>query len=280
MNVLPKFQINIKQTLFNLDQPKVMGILNVSPDSFFDGGKYNSIPTALAQLEKMIENGLDILDIGAVSTRPGSALISEEEEKSRLLPILKEIVKNFSDLIISIDTYRAEICKQSVDMGAAIINDISGGSIDPLMFKTVGELKVPYILTHIQNLPSNMQDNPQYTDVIHEIIRYFAEKIQQAYQEGIHDIIIDPGFGFGKTQKQNYELLKNLKEFELLECPILVGLSRKSMFWKLLETSPEHALNATSVGNTIALLNGANILRVHDVKEASECIKIIDFYKN
>ncbi len=274
------YSINCNGKLIDLSSPKVMGILNVTPDSFFDGGKYTSEITIINQVEKMLSEGATFIDIGAYSSRPGAKFISEEEELNRILPIIKILVKTFPEIIISIDTFRSEVAKQCVLNGAAIINDISAGSLDKEMFKTVAELQIPYIIMHMQGTPKNMQLNPTYTNVTQEILYYFSKKTAQLRALGVNDIITDIGFGFGKTIKHNYQLLNQLELFKNLETPILVGISRKSMLYKPLEISPEIALNATTSANTIALLNGANILRVHDVKEAMECIKIVNLLKN
>ncbi len=259
-----------------------MGILNYTPNSFFDGGKFNNINNALKQIEIMLTNGADIIDIGAISSKPGSGILSLKEEKERLFPLFTEISKNFSDIIFSLDTFRAEIAKQFVnDFGVSIINDISAGELDSEMFKTIAALKVPYIIMHMQGTPENMQNNPRYNKAIDlEIIEFFAKKIAELKLLGVNDIIIDPGFGFGKTLEHNYQLLNKLESFNIINLPLLVGVSRKSMINKLLDISPNEALNGTTVINTIALQKGANILRVHDVKEASEAIKLIKMMKN
>jgi dihydropteroate synthase len=268
--------INCKGKLIDVSSPKVMGILNITPDSFFDGGKYKNEADILFQTEKMLNEGATFIDVGAYSSRPGAAHISEKEELSRILPVIDLLVKNFPEIIISVDTFRSEIAKKTIENGAAIINDISGGKMDENMFQTVAELQVPYILMHMLGTPQNMQQNPVYKDVTKEIIRFFSEQIFKLHQLKVNDIIIDMGFGFGKTIAHNYELLQNLSLFQSLDAPILVGVSRKSMLYKPLEISANEALNATTVANTIALLNGANILRVHDVKEAVEAIKIVN----
>ena len=263
--------INLKGELIDLSQPKIMGILNLTPDSFYDGGKFNSIDRALKQTEKMLREGVFIIDLGACSTKPGAKEISEEEEQQRLYPVLEKLLGNFPEIYFSIDTCRASVAKGCLSRGAAMINDISGGQFDSLMMETVGSFNAPYVLMHIAGTPENMQKKPEYKNVVQEILHYFSERIQQAYQKGINDVIIDPGFGFGKTMEHNYELLKNLELFHSLELPLLVGVSRKSMIYKKLGVSPDGALNGTSALNSIALLKGAHILRVHDVKEAKEC---------
>ncbi|WP_445749671.1 dihydropteroate synthase [Polaribacter sp.] len=268
--------INCKGKLIDITSPKVMGILNITPDSFFDGGKYKNEADILFQTEKMLNEGATFIDVGAYSSRPGAAHISEKEELNRILPVIDLLVKNFPEIIISVDTFRSEIAKQTIQNGAAIINDISGGKMDENMFQTVAELQVPYILMHMLGTPQNMQQNPVYEDVTKEIIRFFSEQIFKLHQLKVNDIVIDMGFGFGKTVAHNYEILKNLALFKNLDAPILIGVSRKSMLYKPLEITANQALNATTVANTIALLNGANILRVHDVKEAVEAIKIVN----
>jgi len=271
--------INCNGKLIDLSSPKVMGILNLTPDSFYDGGKYSSDILLLDHVEKMLIDGATFIDIGAYSSRPNAQHISEEEELNRLIPILKLIVKEHPEILISVDTFRSKVATESVAIGACMINDISAGSLDTEMFSTMGKLKVPYIIMHMKGTPKTMQVNTNYKDIIHEIIVYFSNKINQLRLLGVNDIIIDVGFGFGKTLDQNYKLLKELSLFKILDLPILTGISRKSMLYKLLETTPENALNATTVANTVALLNGTSILRVHDVKEAVEAIKIVALLK-
>jgi dihydropteroate synthase len=267
--------INCKGTLVDLSSPKVMGILNITPDSFFDGGKYKNESEILGQVEKMLFEGATFIDVGAYSSRPGAKHISEKQELQRIVPVIELLIKNFPEIIISVDTFRSAIARETINAGAAIINDISGGKMDDNMLKTVANLRVPYILMHMLGIPQNMQLNPVYKDVTQEIISFFAEQIFKLHQLEINDIIIDVGFGFGKTISHNYEILKNLSLFKSLNAPILAGISRKSMLYKTLNISAKEALNATTSANTIALLNGANILRVHDVKEAMEAVKIV-----
>ncbi|MDE1208133.1 dihydropteroate synthase [Tenacibaculum larymnensis] len=267
--------INCKGTLVDLTKPKVMGILNVTPDSFFDGGKYKNERDILEQAERMLSEGATFIDVGAYSSRPGAKHISEEEELQRMLPVVELLIKNFPEIIISIDSFRSRVVEESVNAGAAIINDISGGKMDEQMFKTVAKLQVPYIMMHMKGTPQNMQQNPQYENVVTEVISFFAEQLFKLRELKVNDVIIDVGFGFGKTLDQNYELLKKLSLFKSLDVPILTGVSRKSMLYKLLGVTPKEALNATTVANTIALLNGTHILRVHDVKEAVETVKIV-----
>lgn len=267
--------INCKGQLISLDTPKVMGILNVTPDSFYDGGKYKNEAAILTQVEKMLVDGATFIDVGAYSSRPNAPDVSEMEEKQRLLPIVELMLKKFPRTIISVDTFRSEVAKEAIAIGAAIINDISAGNMDDQMMETVGELGVPYIMMHLQGTPKTMQQNPSYTDIVKELLHYFSMKIAEATSHKINDIIIDPGFGFGKTIAHNYTILKQLEVFQLLDFPILAGVSRKSMIYKVLETSAQEALNGTSVLHTIALQNGASILRAHDVKEAMECVRLL-----
>ncbi len=268
--------INCKGNLIDVSSPKVMGILNITPDSFYDGGKYKHESDILFQTEKMLLEGATFIDVGAYSSRPGAAHISENEELSRMIPVVDLLINHFPEIIISVDTFRSKIAKETIENGAAIINDISGGKMDEKMFQTIADLQVPYILMHMLGTPQNMQQNPVYEDVTKEIISFFAAQIYKLHQLKVNDIIIDVGFGFGKTMQHNYEILNNLSLFKILDAPILAGVSRKSMLYKPLKINAYEALNATTVANTIALLNGANILRVHDVKEAMEAIKIVN----
>lgn len=272
--------INVGGNLLDLSTPRVMGILNITPDSFYDGGKYANLKDILIHTEKMLTEGADIIDIGAISTKPGSIEVSEGAESARLIPVLKEIKKRFPNAIISIDTFRHGIAERAIESGAHIINDISGGALDHKMFETIARLKVPYIIMHMQGTPQTMQLAPNYKNIVHEIISYFSEKSRQLKQLGLHDIIIDPGFGFGKTLKHNYEIINHLEDFNLLEMPVLVGISRKSMIYKALNISPDEALNGTTALHVTALQKGATILRVHDVKEAVDVIKISELLKS
>ena len=256
-----------------------MGILNVTPNSFYDGGKHKEINSIIHQVDKMLSEGADFIDIGAYSSKPSAEFVSEEEEIKRLVPIVKSLVETFPNIILSVDTFRAQVAKASVENGVAMVNDIAAGLLDEKMLETVAELKVPYIMMHMRGNPQTMQSLTDYSDIVKEMIFYFSERIQKARSFGISDIIIDPGFGFAKTLEQNYEVLHKMELFEILELPILVGVSRKSMIYKVLESSPQEALNGTSVLNTIALQKGAKILRVHDVKEAVECIKLVSKLK-
>ena len=257
-----------------------MGIVNLTPDSFFDGGKNSSEFQILKSVERHLTDGANFLDFGAVSTKPNAAEVSEEEELKRLLPALKLVLDEYKDVIISVDTFRSEVAKQAIEAGASIINDISGGDFDKNMFQTIRELQVPYVMMHIEGNPQTMQIKPTYKNVLDEVQFKLSKKLQALRLLGVNDVILDPGFGFGKTVEHNYRLLKELEQFHLLDCPILVGVSRKSMINKVLRTLPENALNGTTVANTIALLNGANILRVHDVKEAVEAVKIVTELQN
>jgi dihydropteroate synthase len=272
--------ISCKGQLIDLTTPKIMGILNLTPDSFYDGGLFNNTDRALAQTEKMLQEGATFIDVGGASSKPGAVEISIDEELSRVLPIIEEIHKRFPEAIISIDTYRSIVAKQAVATGAAIVNDISGGNLDAKMLGTVGALGgVPYIAMHMQGKPQNMQDNPSYDNVMVEMRSFFAAKIDEANKAGIHDIIIDPGFGFGKTLDHNYSLLKNLSSIKMDSIPMLIGVSRKSMIHKLLKIEAADALNGTTVLNAIALQQGAQILRVHDVKEAQQAVHLIEKLK-
>ncbi len=275
-----KHSINLNGNLIDLKDPVVMGILNVSPDSFFDGGKYTSEEAILQRSEQMIEEGVTIIDVGAFSTRPGASNISTKEELSRLLPAVKTIRKHFPDIPLSIDTYRSWVALRVMDeTGECIVNDISGGNFDDHMFDTVAKLGIPYILMHLQGTPQTMQEKPEYEDVIKDISNYFSDKVRKLTKAGVKDVIIDPGFGFGKTLEHNYDLLNRLDSFKVFQLPLLVGLSRKSMIHKLLEIDPDNSLPGTIAGNTMALLGGTDILRVHDVKEAVHAVKLFKMLK-
>ena len=272
------FTLNIKGTLRTFDRPQVMGILNVTPDSFYDGGRYIDDSDAIrARLDKMLSEGADIIDVGAYSTRPGAADVSADEEWRRLATALEIIDKNYNGTLVSADTFRAEIARRCIESGVVgIINDISAGTLDSDMFATIAQLHVPYILMHLQGTPQNMQKAPTYENVVNDVVEFLSAKVLDLHRLGVADIIIDPGFGFGKTLTHNYTLLNNLDKLSIFDMPILVGASRKSMIYKLLNITPEESLNGTSVINTIALTKGAAILRVHDVKEAVECVKIVN----
>lgn len=253
-----------------------MGILNLTPDSFYDGGKYKSPSDILHQVAKMRDEGASFIDLGAYSSRPNAVHISEKEERSRLLPVIELLVKEFPDIILSIDTFRSRIAIEAINAGASIVNDISGGSLDEEMFAAIAKLQVPYILMHMVGTPQNMSQNVHYENLIKDIIFTFSEKLFELRKLGVNDIILDPGFGFSKTLDQNYELLNKLELFSSLDLPLLAGMSRKSMLYKLLDVDPEHALNATTSANMIALMKGAKILRVHDVRQAAETIRIFE----
>lgn len=257
-----------------LDTPKVMGILNVTPDSFFDGGRYNDEAQLLSRAEKMLKEGADIIDVGGYSSRPGAEDVSEGEEITRVVNAVDIILKEYPDTLISVDTFRSKVAREAVMHGAALINDISAGTLDTQMFATVADLGVPYILMHMRGNPKTMNKLTQYDNLLLEMVTFLQEKVSNLREAGVKDIIIDPGFGFAKTIQQNYTILKNLRYFEILELPILVGISRKSTIYKSLQIEPEDALNGTTVLNTIALMNGASFLRVHDVKEAVEVRKL------
>lgn len=271
--------INCNGKLIDLTHPKVMGILNCTPDSFYDGGRYKDETQLVMQVEKMLDEGADFIDIGAYSSKPSADFVSEDEELKRMVPVVELVLRHFPEALISVDTFRAKVAKESVEAGAAIVNDIAAGNLDAAMLETVGKLKVPYIMMHMRGNPKTMVDLIQYDDIIKEMLFYFSQKIAEARSHGINDIIIDPGFGFAKTLEQNYEVLNSLELFKMTGLPMLAGMSRKSMIYKLLGITPEKALNGTTVLNTIALSKGANILRVHDVKEAVETIKIMMNFK-
>ena len=272
--------ISCKGKLIDLTTPKIMGILNLTPDSFYDGGLYNNIDRALAQTEKMLLEGATFIDVGGASSKPGAVEITVDEELARVLPVIDKIHKKFPDTLISIDTYRSDVAQQAVAAGAAMVNDISGGNLDAKMLKTVGALGVPFVAMHMQGKPQNMQDKPSYNNILTDIRSFFAAKVDAAHKAGIHDIIIDPGFGFGKTLEHNYALLKYLSSIQVDGIPMLIGVSRKSMIYKLLQIEVAEAGNGTSVLNTVALQQGVQILRVHDVKEAHQAVQLIEKLKN
>ncbi len=273
-------QLQCRDKSISLKKPIVMGILNLTPDSFYDGGLYSIEKEFLSKVEKMLNEGADIIDIGAVSTRPGADDVTLEEEIKRLVPAIKKISQEFPDAVLSVDTYRSKVAEEAINNGAHIINDISSGVFDPEIFHVIARLKVPYILMHIKGTPKNMQQNPQYVDVVQELTDFFKAQIAKLNDLGItKNIILDPGFGFGKSLEDNYTLLRNLSSFKKMGFPLLVGVSRKSMINKVLGTKPSEALNGTTILHTLALMNGADILRVHDVKEAVEVIKLMEVYK-
>lgn len=266
--------INCNGRLIDLSEPKIMGILNTTPNSFYDGGSSESMDIILKKVEKHIADGADILDIGGYSTKPGAEEVSEEDELMRTIPVIEALIKKYPELIISIDTFRGSVARAAINAGASIINDVSGFELDEEMLPTIAELKVPYILMHMKGTPQNMQNNPTYKDISLEVNEYFAKKIATLRSLGINDIILDPGFGFAKTLEHNYELFSKMEVLGYNEFPILVGISRKSMIHKFFDTTPQEALNGTTALNMVALQKGAKILRVHDVKEAKETLKI------
>lgn len=274
----PAFVLNIHGRAVDISRGMVMGILNVTPDSFYDGGKFTEESLILENVEKLVSGGASIIDVGGASSRHGSEIVPEETEYQRVIPVIRLIKKYFPEVIISIDTWRAGIAAAAVQEGAGIINDISGGELDPGMFQTAAQCGVPYILMHMKGTPQNMQDQPFYNDVTLEVMQYFARKMSDLRKAGVKDILLDPGFGFGKTTEHNYTLLRNLLLFHRLDAPLVCGFSRKSMINKVLKTKPENALNGTTVLNTIAGLHGAHIFRVHDAQEAKECLELINFY--
>ena len=268
--------INCKGQLIDLSSPKVMGILNVTPNSFFDGGKYKNEEEIIAQVDKMLSEGATFIDIGAYSSKPSAEFVTEAEEIERIVPVIELILKHFPHALLSIDTFRAEVAKASIESGAAIINDISAGELDDKMFDVIAAYNVPYIMMHMRGNPQTMQTLTQYNDIVKEMLFYFSEKVKKARSLGINDLILDPGFGFAKTTDQNYEVLQKMELFNLLELPVLDGVSRKTMIYKTLNNKSQEALNGTTVLNTIALTKGAKILRVHDVKEAVECVILFE----
>jgi len=266
--------LNAQGRFIDLSAPKVMGILNVTSDSFYEGSRLRTVEDVLQRAEIMVLEGADFLDVGGYSSRPGATDISESEELKRVIPVIEALRKKLPDVIISIDTFRSEVAQAALYAGADMINDITGGNGDSNMYSVAAHAKAPYVLMHMRGTPQTMKHETEYDDLVGEMINYFHARLDRLKQAGVKDVIIDPGFGFAKTIKQNFELLQNLQRFRILEKPLLVGLSRKSMIWRTLETTPEHALNGTSVVNTIALLKGASILRVHDVRAAREAITL------
>lgn len=273
------YTIKAKGKLYDLRTPIVMGVINITPDSFFTLSRYKSDYNLLKQVETMLKDGASIIDIGGYSTRPQAESVSVDEEVKRITESLDIILKHFPDVFISIDTFRSQVARIAIqDYGVGMINDISGGTLDPFMFETIADLQVVYVLMHTRGLPQHMQDNTDYENLIAEVLHFLAQRVAQLRMLGVKDVIIDPGFGFAKTLEQNYTLMKNLAVFKKIQAPLLVGISRKSMIYNLLETTPEKALNGTTALNMLALLGGANILRVHDIKEAVETIKIFEAY--
>ena len=272
--------IKTNSAIFSTKDAVVMGILNITDDSFFDGGKYSNKEEIIARCKTILDEGATMIDIGAQSSRPGATQISSKEELKKLIPIIKLLKNNFPNILISVDTFWSNTAKECALVGADVINDISAGEMDKDMFPIIAKLNIPYIMMHMKGNPQNMQNQPEYNNIVNEVSTYFSNKIVELNILGFNKIIIDPGFGFGKTLEHNYQILNNLEAFKYLKCPILTGTSRKSMIYKLLDTTADNALNGTTITNTMALLNGANILRVHDVKQAIECIKITTFAKN
>lgn len=272
----PKITLNLKGELYDLSRPCVMGILNITPDSFYENSRIHTLDQVLRRVENCLEEGAMFVDIGAYSSRPGAADVSLEEELERIIPAVEAIHQNFPEAKLSVDTFRAKVARESIAAGAHLINDISGGDLDDQMFETIAALNVPYILMHMQGTPQTMQHAPVYKDIALDVVDYFEHKVSTLKQMGVHDIILDPGFGFAKTISHNYELLNHMNNLDIFGLPLMVGFSRKSMIYKFLGIAPEQALNGTTVLNTIALQKGAAILRVHDVKAAVECIALVE----
>ena len=273
-----KTTLNIGGKILDLSKPKVMAILNITPDSFFSGSRFSDEDEILKQVSEFLKEGASIIDIGAYSSRPGAEDVAEDEELNRLIPVIKLLKTEFPDIVLSIDTFRGKVAEEAVKVGAHIINDISGGELDKSMFEVIGRLGVPYILMHMRGNPKTMSTLTDYNDLLMDVVSYFSEKINRLKALGVKDIILDPGFGFAKTAQQNYRLLKDMYNLKIFGLPVLAGLSRKTMIWKSLHVKPEEALNGTTVLNTLALQNGAVILRVHDVLEAKQCIDLIEIY--
>jgi dihydropteroate synthase len=275
-----KTTLNCRGRLLDITVPAVMGILNLTPDSFYDGGKHRTEAEILRHAERMLQEGALIIDAGACSTRPGASEISPEEELKRLIPAIELIRREFPEALVSADTYRARVAREAVQAGASLVNDISAGTFDPDMLPEVAAMQVPYLLMHIRGTPRTMQEDPHYEDVVTEVISFLASRAAEARSHGITDIVLDPGFGFGKNTDHNYSLLKNLDSLHILGYPVLAGVSRKSMINRVIGTRPENALNGTTVIHTLALLKGASILRVHDVKEAVQAVKLVQMYQS
>lgn len=272
--------INIKGQLLSLDEPQVMGILNVTPDSFYAGSRKQTEAAIIDRIETILREGASIIDVGGYSSRPDAAEVSETEEMQRLEMALQPLLQHYPDVVVSVDTFRSSVARQCVEKyGVSMINDISGGELDERMFDTVAQLRVPYIMMHMRGTPQTMQQQTGYEDVTADLLKYFSQKLERLFRLGVNDVILDPGFGFSKTLTQNYELMRHLGDFRILGLPLLVGVSRKSMIYKLLETTPEESLNGTTVLHTYALLRGADILRVHDVRAAKEAIRIVQQLK-
>lgn len=272
--------INIKGLLLSLDEPQVMGILNVTPDSFYAGSRKQTEAAIIDRIETILREGASIIDVGGYSSRPDAAEVSETEEMQRLEMALQPLLQHYPDVVVSVDTFRSSVARQCVEKyGVTMINDISGGELDERMFDTVAQLRVPYIMMHMRGTPQTMQQQTDYEDVTADLLKYFSQKLERLFRLGVNDVILDPGFGFSKTLTQNYELMRHLGDFRIFGLPLLVGVSRKSMIYKLLETTPEESLNGTTVLHTYALLQGADILRVHDVRAAKEAIRIVQQLK-
>lgn len=272
--------INIKGQLLSLDEPQVMGILNVTPDSFYAGSRKQTEVAIIDRIETILREDASIIDVGGYSSRPDAAEVSETEEMQRLEMALQPLLQHYPDVVVSVDTFRSSVARQCVEKyGVAMINDISGGELDERMFDTVAQLRVPYIMMHMRGTPQTMQQQTDYEDVTADLLKYFSQKLERLFRLGVNDVILDPGFGFSKTLTQNYELMRHLGDFRIFGLPLLVGVSRKSMIYKLLETTPEESLNGTTVLHTYALLQGADILRVHDVRAAKEAIRIVQQLK-
>lgn len=272
--------INIKGQLLSLDEPQVMGILNVTPDSFYAGSRKQTEAAIIDRIETILREGASIIDVGGYSSRPDAAEVSETEEMQRLEMALQPLLQHYPDVVVSVDTFRSSVARQCVEKyGVAMINDISGGELDERMFDTVAQLRVPYIMMHMRGTPQTMQQQTDYEDVTADLLKYFSQKLERLFRLGVNDVILDPGFGFSKTLTQNYELMRHLGDFRIFGLPLLVGVSRKSMIYKLLETTPEESLNGTTVLHAYALLQGADILRVHDVRAAKEAIRIVQQLK-
>jgi dihydropteroate synthase len=272
--------INCKGQLIDLSQPKVMGILNITPNSFFDGGKFTSDSEIVTQVKRMLDDGATFIDVGAYSSKPGADFVSVEEEISRIVPVIRLILKYYPDVLLSIDTFRSAVATVALDNGAAMINDISGGNLDEGMLEVIAHYNVPYIIMHMRGTPQTMQSLTSYDDIIKEMLFYFSNIVAKARLLGINDLIVDPGFGFAKTLDQNYEILRNLELFQMLDLPLLAGISRKSMIYKVLDSSAKEALNGTTFLNGFALSKGASILRVHDVKEGMEAVRLYEKLKS
>lgn len=274
------YSINLKGKILSFDKPRIMGVINVTNDSFYSGSRHIDSSELLNEVKQMISEGADIIDVGGYSSRPGAKDISEKEEEIRVCPAIEKIKNEFPDIIVSVDTFRSSVLKSAYKSGADICNDISGGNLDSKMFKLIAELQIPYILMHMKGNPQNMKELTDYDDMLLEMTGYFRDKIFELNEMGVYDIILDPGFGFAKTINQNFFLLKNLGAFDLFDLPLLVGISRKSMIYKSLNIDPEGSLNGTTALNTMALLQGAKILRVHDVREAKECVTLYEKYSS